>query len=134
MDIMDSTWVDMRWREQGWREAFRMRLSGWLPDDWLNNGIKHGVFAHCRGELPATVELTKKGKLLTDICPDKTTDLTIQFMASVLTTTSFEPSWFHPSPSQEHTFLASHELFDKEYTATLAALSKVSKSPMTRVT
>jgi hypothetical protein len=130
---MGSTWVDMRWCEQGWREAFRIRLSGWLPDDWLAGGIKHGVLAQCRGELSATIKLTEKGKLLTDICPDKTTHLTIQFMASVLTTTHTGPEWFNPSPSQDHAYLLTDEMFDKEYTAKLAALCHDSMSPLERV-
>ena len=39
------TWADMRWREAGWQEVFRLRISGWLPAEWVSEGVRLGVLA-----------------------------------------------------------------------------------------
>ena len=87
-------WIDLRWREVGWLEAFRMRLCGWLPVHLATKAISNGLFVKTVSSDNVTVTLTKKGHRLTDIATNvgESSDNCIM-LANVLITRGFERSW-----------------------------------------
>ena len=119
MKEQDWMWVDMRWREPGWREAFRLRLSGWLPKDWAKNGLEHEVMVQSLQEGHTVLSLTNKGRLLTDISPTETSNECMQFMSFVLFNFAFERQWFFALPQVGDLSLSTHEKFQSEYSSKL---------------
>ena len=87
----DWTWVDMRWRESGWKEAFRLRLFGWLPESWIEPGVRSGALIKRNETPPGTISLTSRGQSLTHLCPDRTTADSLQFLGSVIAVIGFKP-------------------------------------------
>jgi hypothetical protein len=112
---MDSSWVDMRWREDGWREAFRIRLLGWLPEDWHESGVQKGVFELHERVPDSAVELSVRGKHLTDIDSEVVTDVTLRFMSTVLVATCFEPEWLLKPSREDGVRLAGNQMFEADY-------------------
>ena len=45
--VMDADFVliDGRWTEKGWLEVFRLRLTGWLPQELVVSGVGKGVLS-----------------------------------------------------------------------------------------
>lgn len=121
MEDADTTWVDVRWLERGWREAFRLRLTGWIPASWVPLGIEEGVLENYKEALNGTVKLTERGMKLTEPCPGLTTDATLRFMSFVLKTMDLDDACFSKAPKSGCVHLAGVEVFEESFSNKLIA-------------
>lgn len=67
MNTQDSVCLDLRWRENGWLEAIRLRLSGWLPAHLAAQGVEKGVFEGAWTPGRRHFGLSARGLALTDV-------------------------------------------------------------------
>ena len=102
--------ADQRWTEDGWTEAFRARLCGWVPSDWRRRGIKKGVFVDREPE--AGLELTTRAHELTDISTEYALELTRCFMGITMVFKKFKIDWFVDQTGPDDALLAAHMRFD----------------------
>lgn len=124
--------ADMRWIEDGWREAFRARLCGWVPCDWQRRGIQKGVFVDC--ELGGEFELTTRAQELTDLSSEYALDDIRWVMGMTMVFKEFEIGWFAHQTGPDVAPLAAHLRFDAFTTAQFkeafeAALEKERSTP-----
>ena len=89
--------IDGRWAKQGWIEAFRLRLTGWLPYELVVSGVDKGVLEWVANDKASNVKLSIKGADLTDEYSPSRTDENIQAIAETLIILGFESSWQKPS-------------------------------------
>ena len=116
--------IDMRWREMGWLQAFRLRLTGWLPARELTKGMENGVFERPTDGNVQSVSLTKKGVSLTDPRKSSLSDENCNFLADVLHLSNFEKSWFHSGTEKSVTLQNGEYEFEQEFkNSMLRALS-----------
>lgn len=107
--------VDGRWREQGWVEAFRLRLTGWLPSELAASGVDKGALKWSDTALTGKVELSGRGSELTDAHPASRSEENIQMIANVLCVHGFDDSWLEPSDPHSATFIDEIMKFDPAY-------------------
>jgi len=119
---MDTEFVliDIRWRETGWLEAFRLRLTGWLPTGEVVAGVNKGVLK--QGRDVRSVELSDKGAALTDMSATSRTDENVKMLAEVLKTFGFEKHWLKPSDPRTAIFIAEKYAFDATYRGNILSL------------
>lgn len=111
----EFTLMDGRWRERGWLEAFRLRLTGWLPPAHVVTGVDKGVLKW-NGDVPAAkVELSVRGANLTHLYPPSKSEDNIQVIANVLWTLGFERSWVEPADRNAAIFIDEKSMFDAPY-------------------
>ena len=87
--------IDMRWREQGWLEAFRLRLTGWLPANEAERGFSCGVIERLGSEAGCQVVLTHKGSDLTEPAEASMSDESCRLLVSILHLHGFNSTTFN---------------------------------------
>lgn len=110
---MDWTWVDVRWQQSGWLEAFRLRLTGWLPEEVEARAIESGVIVPSRSSGARVVELTSRGQALTSRGPDS--DEALRLVATVLALQGFQPNWFSRPEGSSIVSLCQGSMFDRGF-------------------
>ena len=126
MSVVESVYVDVRWREPGWLEVFRLRLAGWLP-------IKDAALGEKLGVTSTTVDgrwifLTKRGLDLTQPADHSFTEDNIKLLCSVLELNDFNNSWVQPPEQDQGAFLRHDELFENDYSNAILAPLGTSRS------
>lgn len=113
MSNCDSTFVDVRWRETGWEEAFRIRLSGWLPPSVAVSGASKGVIRVSPNERLA--KLTLKGSELTRLSDPSMSRENIAVLAEVLGLRKFSRAWLLEPGTPEIVRLDQVSRFDSAF-------------------
>ena len=110
-DVVDTGFVrvDMRWQESGWLQAFRLRLTGWLPSEEVSIGLAEGVFENCRNGQVHQVQLSSKGLDLTDLSDHSRTMPNFVALANILRMREFHSDWI------DGTCQKTARLNDKDY-------------------
>ncbi|WP_152455055.1 hypothetical protein [Roseivivax sp. THAF40] len=93
----DFVYIDIRWREDGWLEAMRLRLTGWLPERLAARGNKKGVFETSQKKDGKHIALTARGIALTDPGPHSFTSQNLQLLADYLIIHDFSRDWLRPA-------------------------------------
>lgn len=93
MNQSDFVYLDVRWREDGWHEAMRLRLLGWLPAHLAAKGIEKGVLEATRGKAGKHIALTARGMTLTEPGARSLTSENCQHLAQVLSTYDEGVDW-----------------------------------------
>lgn len=128
MDDVEYAWVDIRTVRPGWKEAFRFRLTGWLPASWARSGLQHGVFKVEAEGHPAKLTLTEKGKDLTDPKSIEYSLETFEGLFRNITFHGFSGAWLTPPKNSEIYLASKDEVFSKDFVATLLSGRGVSRS------
>ncbi|MDD9727285.1 hypothetical protein PVV74_17635 [Roseovarius sp. SK2] len=93
MNTQDFVYLDVRWREDGWLEAIRLRLSGWLPDNLVAQGVEKGVFEEVRTRDRKYFGLSARGLALTDVRPHSLANENCSQLAQVLLLNGYSEEW-----------------------------------------
>lgn len=93
MDTQDFVCLDGRWREEGWLEAIRLRLSGWLPVHLAEQGVKKGVFVEVRTRDRKHFGLSTRGHALTDVRLHSLANENCRQLAHVLLLRGYSDEW-----------------------------------------
>jgi hypothetical protein len=110
----DYVWVDRRWQETNWLDAFRMRLCGWLPSDLATKAIANGLILQVESVENDKVALTQKARLLTDIASGVgDSPHNCVMLANVLIAKGFESSWLIKAEHARGMFLKKEQTFPK---------------------
>ena len=102
--------VDQRWIENGWTEAFRARLCGWVPREWKRRGIKKGVFVD--REPGVGFKLTTRAHELTDISSEYPLYNIRWVMGTIMVFKEFDTGWFTDQTAPDVAALAAYQRFD----------------------
>lgn len=114
--LTEFVWVDHRWQEAHWLEAFRMRLCGWLPAGIAADAISNGLFLGVHASDEARVVLTEKSRRLTDLAAGRGENSeNCLLLANVLVTKGFERSWLDVDKSADGSFLQESQTFPKTF-------------------
>lgn len=119
MCINDFVYLDIRWREEGWLEAMRLRLAGWLPEHLVDQGIEKGVFEIVEQADGNYVSLTARGMALTEPSPLSFTSENFWHLAEFLRSHGFSSDWLHAA--SKDAVRCDGELFDAVYRSKLLA-------------
>lgn len=119
MCITDFVYLDIRWREDGWLEAMRLRLAGWLPEYLVAQGMEKGVFETVEQAEGNYVSLTARGMALTQPGPLSFTSENIWHLAEFLRSHGFSSDWLHAAGKDA--VRCDRELFDAVYRSKLLA-------------
>lgn len=112
MSELETTLVDMRWTEPGWRDVFMPRLVGWMPRENLAGPDADNLFSE-DGEKGDQFALTDQAKSWTDPHPE-IEELTHVYLAEMLVCTDLDPMWFDVIPSNA-LFIREEDRFDEEF-------------------
>ena len=93
MNQSDFVYLDVRWQEDGWHEAMRLRLLGWLPAHLAAIGIAKGVLETTQGTAGKPIAPTARGMALTEPGPRSFTHENCQHLAQVLSTYDEDFDW-----------------------------------------
>lgn len=85
--------IDMRWREQGWIDAFRLRLTGWLPLSAAERALNYRVIKRVGSTASCQVALTTKGVELTALRRASMSEDSCRLLADVLRLHDFSSTW-----------------------------------------
>lgn len=114
--LTNYVWVDNRWQETHWLEAFRMRLCGWLPAAVTADAISNGLFLRVHASDEATVVLTEKARRLTDFSIEiGENPHNCLMLANVLATKGFESSWLNIEKHEHCSVLQESQVFPKTF-------------------
>ena len=111
---MDMFYADVRWLEPGWRETFRLRLSGWLPKDWVSEGIRNGVISWRQDE-SRIVDISARGRRLTDLSDYSLSDDTTKQLGLVLAAQDWDSAWFASTPGIAGGWLGISDMFPEHF-------------------
>ncbi|WP_371168791.1 hypothetical protein [Aliiroseovarius sp. 2305UL8-7] len=126
MSETEFTWVDSRWQENGWHEAFQLRLYGWASKKCSELGLKNDVFRWTIVDGIELLTLSDRGRRLTEIDPAKFSDGTAQMLAYALVSLAPE-SELPLAPVLDGPFrLLEDDIFSVEYSSVI--LSKLEKA------
>jgi hypothetical protein len=89
----DFVHIDVRWREDGWLEAMRLYIAGWLPEHLAAQGIKKGVLATIMRPEGKYVVLTARGKALTEPRSHSFTNENLWQIAEFLRVQDYSSDW-----------------------------------------
>lgn len=99
MHNTDFVHLDVRWREDGWNEAMRLRLLGWLPDHLVIRGIDRGVLETTQRDGEKCIALTARGLALTEPGPHSFTSENCWQLAQLLRMQNESDDWLKgPNP------------------------------------
>ena len=84
MRSSDFVNLDVRWREDGWHEAMRLRLTGWLPEHLVAQGVNNGVLQAIQDSVGKRLALTARGMALTEPGPHSFTSENYRQLAQIL--------------------------------------------------
>lgn len=121
--MQDSTTslIDMRWNKEGWRDACRLRLTGWLPNNLAEEGIKIGLWERHTNQPRGQVVLAEYGRWLTDV-PDFALDkYNLEIVAFALWAKGYDPAWQLAPIGVDHVVLPADEQFGTAYRCKLYA-------------
>lgn len=93
MQSSNFVYLDVRWREDGWHEAMRFRLAGWLPEPLVARGVEKGVLQTIQRGVEKHVALTARGMALTQPGTHSFTSENCWQLAQVLMTQSESEEW-----------------------------------------
>lgn len=93
MHSSDFIYIDVRWREDGWHEAMKLRLLGWLPEHLVLRGVDKGVIHTIQTRDETHVTLTARGIALTDPGPYSFTKENCQQLVQVLREQGESDDW-----------------------------------------
>lgn len=111
----DFVLIDGRWAKQGWIEAFRLRLTGWLPYELVVSGVDKGVLEWVADDKASNVKLSSKGAALTDEHSPSRTDENIQAITETLIILGFESSWLKFSDQSAAIYISEESKLDIAY-------------------
>lgn len=114
--LTDYVWVDYRWQEPHWLEAFRMRLCGWLPADITADAISNGLFLKVHASDEARVVLTERARRLTDLAVEAGENSpNCVMLANVLITRGFDRNWLNAEKHADGSLLQENQIFPKAF-------------------
>jgi len=93
MNSEDFVYLDLRWTEDGWLEAIRLRLTGWLPEQLVVRGIKNGVLKQVRTQNQRHIALSVRGLALTEPGLHSFTTENFAQLAQVLRLRGYSKAW-----------------------------------------
>lgn len=100
MNSQDLVCIDLRWRENGWLEAIRLRLAGWLPQHLVASGLESGVFEKVQARDQHPIALSTRGLALTDAGIHSFTDENCRQLAEVLMLRGYSEAWLQPESDE----------------------------------
>ncbi|MEC7297713.1 MAG: hypothetical protein VXW43_03430 [Pseudomonadota bacterium] len=109
-----TTWIDMRWQEPGWREAFRLRMAGWLPTDWVTEGVRCGVVIE-RSDQSRMMDITARGRELTDLADVGTSNDVALQLGNMLAVHEWQRAWFDPNLKMKGGWVTVANMFPLEF-------------------
>lgn len=89
----DFVYLDFRWREEGWYEAMRLRLAGWLPKNLADQGVVKGVLRTVNELGGMQIALTAQGMALTEPGPHSFTIENYRQLTQVLKSQAADYDW-----------------------------------------
>jgi hypothetical protein len=124
MEDMEYAWADMRSMNSGWKETFRLRFTGWIPQDWADEGFRNCVFVAKDGGPPFELDLTAKGRNLTDPNWGKYSPETFERIFGDLLFFGYDEAWLSPPRDAEHFFICKSDMFSKNFIASLLSIAR----------
>jgi hypothetical protein len=129
----ETFWLDTRWMKPGWQEAFRARLSGWLPIGWVQEGVRLGVIEYDAER--RMIEVTTYGREITDLDLSLISEDTIKALAATVAIRGGDDAWFNSDLGQPGGWLAVARTFPIDFRERFeecfqAACSELTKQPV----
>ncbi|WP_131505527.1 hypothetical protein [Limimaricola cinnabarinus] len=115
MDDAGYAWIDIRCIKPGWKEVFRLRLTGWIPQDWAEEGLRNCVVVAKGGSSPFELDLTITGKNLTDPDWGKYSPETFHAIFQNLLFIGFDEAWLIPPRDAAHYVIRRGDMFSREF-------------------
>jgi len=111
----DFIYLDTRWSEDGWFQAMRLRLAGWLPSSEAAHAVKNGVVKYCGDDASERVQLTDRGASLTDPGRHSMSAENCTHIAEVLRFQGLIPSWLEKMKKEPDIVQGVHVAFNASY-------------------
>ncbi|OOY02880.1 hypothetical protein [Thioclava sp. F28-4] len=93
MNDADFLYLDFRFREAGWLEAMRLRLTGSVPDEVVSDGVRNQVFEVEKEGERMTINITDHCLSLTEPTEQSFTEENYAHVARMLKMKGFRADW-----------------------------------------
>jgi len=128
----DYVAIDVRWQNAGWTEAFRLRLTEWLPQEEITIGIENGVLEPVANQDFQTITITEKELLLTEPTTSSFSEENCAMLAVILQMRNYSDTWLGNKPKQSASLSNCELAFNDDFkTKMCQALKSRSRSSQT---
>ena len=111
----DYVAIDVRWQNAGWTEAFRLRLTEWLPQEEITIGIENGVLEPVANQDFQTITITEKGLLRTEPTTSSFSEENCIMLAVILYMRNYSDTWLRNKPKQSASLSNCEHAFNDDF-------------------
>ncbi len=124
-------WIDTRWSEVGWLEAFRLRLTGWLPAEDAAAAMTKRIAKPVPPHPSSCLKLTERGTVLTKVGDHSRTKENCALLANVLRSRGFNSTWMVEAPEDAWS-LNAEDYFAPSYKVSILLALEANKNIVTK--